>query len=149
MRVKARPVLWGCVLLLAACRQPNPEWKGADEGLATTGTPDSTGPMNTTMPVADVTTAAAPDPTTEGQDCNNDNQCPDGWICGPMGCQLGGDGDPCDGNGDCAMPTGICGPGGACQAGEAGDPCSSPSHCVNALMCTNDVCGGGGGSSTG
>lgn len=159
----------GVVLLLVGCRQPNPEWKGADEGAVSTdeGGTTTEGP-GSTMPPADVTTVA-PDPTTEGQDCNNDQQCPDGWVCGPMGCQLGGDGDPCSGagdcqaptslcgpndmcqdgnagdpcgdNGDCMMPTAICGPSDVCQAGEAGDPCSSQSHCVGGLMCTDSVCG--------
>jgi len=129
-------------VLLGGCRQPNPEWKGADEGSTTTGgLGTSTGSVDatsTTMPVADVTTA--PDPTTEGQDCNNDNQCPDGWVCGPMGCQLGGDGDPCNGAGDCQEPTSICGPMDTCQAGAAGDPCASPNQCAAGLMCTDGVC---------
>lgn len=166
-RVKIRPELWGSLLLLAACRQPNPEWKGADDG-ASDSLPEpntTTSPEPTTMePPADT----ADEISTEGEPCNNDNQCPDGWVCGPMGCQLGEDGDPCGGNGDCQAPTGICGPedtcqGGAagdpcgddsdcmaptgvcgpnatCQTGEAGDPCSSPNHCAAMVTCTNDVC---------
>lgn len=159
-------MLGGCVLLLAACRQPNPEWKGADEGIATTDAPGTTGPTNTTPPAIDSTTEPAF--MTEGQDCNNDNACPNGWVCGPMGCQQGGDGDPCDGagdcqeptsicgpdglcqdggagdpcadNGDCMMPTALCGPMNTCQAGAAGDPCTSPNQCAGGLMCTDDVC---------
>lgn len=134
------------MLLLVACRQPNPEWQGAAEGDPTLDTaPSSTetgggpGPMSqTSSPDAD---------STEGQDCNNDNMCPDGWVCGPMGCQQGADGDPCDGDGDCQDPAGICGPADACQTGEAGDPCSSNDHCGGGIMCTNDVCGGGSGTS--
>lgn len=157
----------GVVLVALGCRQPNPEWKGADEGIATTDTPGSTtDPTSTTRPGADSTTETAL--TTEGQHCNNDNMCPDGWVCGPMGCQQGGDGDPCDGagdcqaptslcgpedlcqdgsagdpcadNGDCMMPTAICGPMDTCQAGDAGDPCTSPNHCAGGLMCTDSVC---------
>lgn len=164
--------LGGCLVLLG-CRQPNPEWKGADEGLATSDTADSststtstTSTTNTSGPGADSTTE--PPVTTEGKDCNNDNMCPDDLVCGPMGCQQGGDGEPCDAakdcqaptsicgpedvcqdgsagdpcadDGDCMTPTAICGPMDTCQAGEAGDPCSSPNHCAGGLMCTDSVC---------
>jgi hypothetical protein len=116
------------VLLLVACRQPNPEWKGADEGLATSDTlPSSSdtsdGPMSQTSSPADS--------ATEGEHCNNDNQCPDGWVCGPVGCQQGGDGDPCTGAGDCMPPAGICGPTDTCQDGSDGDPCSGDSDCTD------------------
>lgn len=150
-RVKIGPAHWGSLLLLAACRQPNPEWKGAEDGAmgsdtgpapgTSTTEPATTGPATgpaTTGPAAD----SSGEVSTEGEPCNNDNQCPEGWVCGPMGCQLGGDGDPCGGNGDCQAPTGLCGPGGTCQGGEEGDPCSSANHCAAMLTCTNDVCSG-------
>jgi hypothetical protein len=176
-RVKIRPELWGSLLLLAACRQPNPEWKGADEGAMTSDSPPETTSPETTSPATTMdppaTTMEPPadssgEPSTEGEPCNNDQQCPAGWVCGPMGCQRGeggdpctssGDcqaptgicgpadtcqagaaGDPCGDNNDCLAPTGICGPNSTCQAGETGDPCSSPSHCVGGLMCMDDVC---------
>jgi hypothetical protein len=123
--VKAWLQLSGCLLLLAGCRQPNPDWDGpADADVGSTVDPD-TGSSD------------APEVMTEGERCNNDNQCPDGWVCGPMGCQLGGDGDPCSGNGDCQAATAICGPEGMCQAGAADDPCTETTHC----MPPTDLCG--------
>jgi hypothetical protein len=144
-------------LLLVGCRQPNPEWQGPDDGADTdTGdsSPDTSGP---------------PEVMTEGERCNNDNQCPDGWICGPMGCQRGMDGDPCEENGDCqdptpicaiagicqdgnegdpcaedtdcGAPTGLCGPAMTCQSGEAGQACNNPNHCAAGLTCTDGICG--------
>lgn len=150
---------------MVGCRQPNPEWEGPDGGDGTTtGTEPTAGQS---MDVTTVTTAPV-DPSTEGDNCQNENQCPDGWVCGPMGCQRGEDGDPCDADGDCQAPTGVCGPEGTCQAGAAGDPCSEnghcgmeasicgpnqtcqagvagdpcgePGHCADGLMCTDGVC---------
>lgn len=148
--------LSGCLLLLAGCRQPNPEWMGpdgADGGTQETAVDPDTGPDN----------------MTEGKNCVNENQCPDGWVCGPMGCQQGGDGDPCEGaedcqdptpictiggscqagaagdpcleDTDCMMPTGLCGPAMVCQSGEAGQPCNNRNHCATGLDCTDGVCG--------
>lgn len=176
---KAWPALGaGALLVVASCRQLNPDWKG-DE---TTGTSTSTDAAVTTEVPTSTTTVdptASPGTTavdssssgsfaTEGQPCNNDNTCGDGWLCGPMGCQQGMAGDPCTGNGDCAAPTALCGPddvcqaGGAgdpcadnndcaaptaicgpmatCQSGATGDPCTSPSHCMGGIGCTDDVC---------
>jgi hypothetical protein len=155
--------LSGCLLLLAGCRQPNPEWQGPAGGdAADTVTDPDTEPGNMSMPDGSKV-------DTEGQNCNNDNQCPDDWVCGPMGCQLGVEGDPCDGDGDCqdptpictvagfcqdgnegdpcdeptdcAMPTGLCGPAMTCQSGEAGQACNNPNHCATGLTCTDGICG--------
>jgi hypothetical protein len=142
--VKLWPKLGGCLLLLVACRQPNPEWEGAAEGMATSDPP----PTSSETGGGPGPNVDGPEVMTEGQDCNNDQMCPGGWVCGPMGCQQGGDGDPCNGSGDCQAPTNICGPGDVCQAGAAGDPCSSPAHCADGVMCMNDVCGGSTGSSS-
>jgi hypothetical protein len=150
--------LSGGLLLLAGCRQPNPDWEGpADADVGSTVDP-VTGSND------------APVVMTEGERCQNDNQCPNGWVCGPMGCQLGEDGDPCDGAGDCQdptsictiagmcqagsegdpcaedtdcmPPTGLCGPAMTCQSGEAGQPCNNPNHCATGLDCTAEgVCG--------
>jgi hypothetical protein len=158
--VRFRSALMGSLLLLAGCRQPNPEWKGPDNGI--------TSDPNTTSNQPD--SGMPPDePMTEGQHCNNDNMCPDGWVCGPEGCQLGMEGDPCsknddcvdpaalcgpqntcqDGsegdpcstNDDCMDPSALCGPQGTCQDGNADDPCSEPGHCATDLTCMGDVCG--------
>jgi hypothetical protein len=160
--VKAWLQLSGCLLLLAGCRQPNPDWEGpADADVGSTVDPDAG--SSTSSPPADV--SDAPEVMTEGERCQNDNQCPDPWVCGPMGCQLGGDGDPCDGDGDCqavcnaqdvcqagaagdpcadsgdcVAPTGICGPEMVCQSGEAGQPCMTGNHCAAGLMCTDGLC---------
>lgn len=146
----------GCLLLLVGCRQPNPDWEGpadADVGVDTVD-PAETGPGKE---------------ETEGKSCVNENQCPDGWVCGPMGCQLGADGDPCEGvedcqaptsicsiagrcqagsegdpcdeDTDCMTPTGLCGPAMTCQSGEAGQACNNPNHCATGLDCTDGVCG--------
>jgi hypothetical protein len=166
-RVRIWPKLGGSLLVLVGCRPPNPEWEGPADGATSangsTTVVDTTGPPNSSMPADSATTV-----TTEGQDCNNDAQCPDGWLCGPMGCQQGGDGDPCDAgadcqaptsicgpegtcqdgsaddpcneNGDCMDPTGVCGPDGGCQSGEVGDPCTAPNHCAGGLTCVDGFC---------
>jgi hypothetical protein len=142
-RVNVWPALGGSLLLLVGCRQPNPEWEGPADGTDTSD-PMTTGPMDPTS-----VDSSEPEPETEGQSCNNDNFCPDGWVCGPDGCQQGLEGDPCSSEGDCQAPMTVCGPEDACQAGAAGDPCSSDAHCQDpAPLCgPQDTCQDGAAGS--
>lgn len=123
-RVKPWPALGGSLLLLVGCRQPNPEWEGPADGGSDSSDPMTTGP-DPTMPVD----SSGGGFMTEGERCNNDNQCPNGWVCGPDGCQQGVEGDPCGGDGDCQAPTNLCGPADVCQGGADGDPCETDAHC--------------------
>lgn len=152
-------VIAASALLAWACRQPNPEWQGRpgeDDGttavattadpttaVATTADPSSTATVGSTAATEGVdgtATTTAVDDTTEGQDCNNDNQCPDGFVCGPMGCQDGSEGDPCTNDMDCLASTGLCGPMG-CQDGNEGDPCDGGFDCAPGVACIEGVCG--------
>jgi hypothetical protein len=127
-RVKAWLQLSGGLLVLAGCRQPNPEWEGpagVDTGATSMVEPATESDAMTGSEASD------DEGMTTGKDCNSDQQCPDGLVCGPTGCQQGGDGDPCTGDGDCAPPTAICGPNGVCQDGSEGDPCTGDSECTS------------------
>jgi hypothetical protein len=120
-------------LLIVGCRQPNPEWKGPN--VSTTSDEDSTSSVDSEA--ADSSDGFM----TEGQSCNNDNMCPDGWACGPEGCQQAMEGDACNPAGNCQAPFDICGPEETCQDGSEGDACTMPNHCAGGLMCTDGVCG--------
>jgi hypothetical protein len=118
--------------LLVSCRQPNPEWKGPYDGTTSDDNPMST--------AGSETPESSDGFMTEGQSCNNDNMCPDGWACGPEGCQQGMEGmegDPCTAAGNCQAPFGICSPEGTCQDGSEGDPCSENNDCMN----PSGICG--------
>jgi hypothetical protein len=54
-------------------------------------------------------TASACEQRCLGAPCDEDDDCSDSTpVCGPWGCQLGGEGDPCDDASDCAEDTPVC-----------------------------------------
>ena len=126
---------WALVALLVltgGCKERNPEWLGpaSQTGAesSSTGSPGSTGD-----PQGD--SSSTGDPIA----CNNDNQCPDDLVCGPVFCQMGIEGDPCDRSQQCAAGFSICSSTRVCQDGSPGDPCMHAGDCAG--TCEGDVCG--------
>lgn len=124
------------------CREKNPEWLGprsdaTTEPGATTSTTDGSS-SSTSEDDASSSTGRGTD--TDGPiACNNDNQCPDGLLCGPVFCQGGVEGDECTRARHCADGL-LCSSARVCQDGTLGDPCEGPGDCAAESTCENEVC---------
>jgi hypothetical protein len=86
--------------------------------------------------------------------CNNSADCAPGLRCGPSGCQLGDQNDPCTTPftpvdpdldlpplGDCNDTAPICATFGRCTNGFVGSGCRSDVDCEGELHCTSPIFG--------
>jgi hypothetical protein len=123
--------LW-LVGIALACREPNPAWRGAAGNSATSGTASASASSSPS--------ASSTDPTTNGSGCNGTAEiCAEPTpICGPAGCQAGTEGDACDDDDDCA--SGHACVGGTCYDGSTGDPCENDEACASLLCGPSDQC---------
>jgi hypothetical protein len=70
-----------------------------------------------------------------------DADCPaDLPLCGPQGCQVGNEGEPCIANADCNRTAPFCASDGQCHDGSLGDPCAGNGDCSAAPLCGPDGC---------
>lgn len=76
--------------------------------------------------------------------CNDDTDCGGDYnFCGPIRCQAGEEGDPCEDNADCDDGAGmLCSTLGVCHDGHAGDECLIDDDCT-LCTCVDYQCGGG------